>query len=245
MPDYEEMESSLQAFIDGGWIVDVIGPLKSGKEATVYVCRAHPRLGVPCLAAKVHRNGNDRSFRHDASYQEGRWRRVTRASRAFDNKSRFGREVQYGAWLRHEWETLSALHEAGVSVPRPVDVSSGAILMEFVGEGDSPAPPLQEIDLTPEQAQRTLDRLTSEVERMLAANIVHGDLSAYNVLWWNGRPRIIDVPQAVDPRFNPNARRLLERDLENVHRYCGRHGARGDPAGTASRLWHEFRLGRL
>ena len=50
-----------------------------------------------------------------------------------------------------------------------------------------------------------LDRLLWNVELFLGHNWIHADLSAFNVLWWEGRGTVIDLPQAVDPRSNPHA----------------------------------------
>jgi RIO kinase 1 len=69
---------------------------------------------------------------------------------------------------------------------------------------------------------------------------VHGDLSPFNVLYWRGGVKIIDFPQAVDARFNPNAFFLLRRDLENVCHYFERFGVAADPDRLAGQLWAWF-----
>src|SRR6185295_10339996 len=97
--------------------------------------------------------------------------------------------------------------------------------MEFFGEGAAAAPPLHAVRLEPAEAQRVYDFVLANVERMLARNVVHGDLSPYNILYSRGNVRIIDLPQAVDARFNGSAFDLLRRDVENVHRHCARYGA--------------------
>jgi RIO kinase 1 len=232
----------LDAFLERGRITDVLGVVKSGKEATVYCCRAHPESGAEFLAAKVYRSLDDRTFRNDAVYQEGNWRwaRENRVTRAFRAKSRFGREVQYAGWIGREWEILTDLFAAGVPVPRPVDSAPGAILMEFFGAGPVAAPPLHSARMGREAAQVLLERLVAAIAAMLRRNVVHGDLSAYNILWDGREERIIDFPQAVDPRSNPSARALLARDVENVVRACGRLGAEADAARIAADLWARF-----
>ncbi|MBI3270321.1 MAG: phosphotransferase, partial [Planctomycetes bacterium] len=198
MSNDQVLESSLQNLLDLSWIIEVLHPVKSGKEATVYCCRAHPSLGCEFVAAKVYRPREHRTFKNDAAYQEGRWRRENRAARAFRNKSEFGREVQAGAWIEQEWETLRALHRAGVSVPRPLRRAGSVLLMEFLGEESMAAPCLQSVRLDASEAGPALAALLADIERMLSVNVVHGDLSAFNILWAGGRPRIIDLPQAVD-----------------------------------------------
>jgi len=93
---------------------------------------------------------------------------------------------------------------------------------------------------TPDEARRLLHTLMREVELWLAHNVVHGDLSPYNILWWRGSATVIDFPQAVDPRVNANAQALLSRDIENVCRYVARHGVRADHHRIADNLWRRF-----
>ena len=105
---------------------------------------------------------------------------------------------------------------------------------------DGPAPVLKDVELEPDQAAETFDRLLRNVELWLGRDVVHGDLSAYNVLWHAGEPKVIDFPQAVDPRFNPNAYSLLLRDLENLGRYFARCGVTRDLSEIGNRLWDDY-----
>jgi RIO kinase 1 len=270
--DFDAFEHpAIESFTARGLIDSVLHEVKSGKEATVLCCRGGPAAGAELVAAKIYRPREHRSFRNDARYQEGRtWaRRPSRALRALEKKSRFGLEVQAATWVGHEHATLADLHAAGLDVPRPIAAADGGLLMEFVqrhervgevggspstggrrdafGDGERAAPPLHACDLAgPGEAQAVLDRVLANVERMLARNVVHGDLSAYNVLYRGaGDLRVIDLPQAVDPRFNGGALELLRRDIANVHRHCARFGARGDPDAIAHALWRRFERGEL
>jgi RIO kinase 1 len=72
-------------------------------------------------------------------------------------------------------------------------------------------------------------------------NVVHGDLSPFNVLYSRGRAVMIDFPQAVDPRMASAARKLLERDISNVVRYFGRYGIDADAQAISDDLWERFR----
>jgi RIO kinase 1 len=232
--------SALDAFVAEGWISEILHEVKSGKEATVYCCRAQPRAGVDLVAAKVYRSRQRRTFKNDAIYRKGRVIGDKRVRRAVERKTAFGREAQFGLWVGHEWATLSLLHAAGADVPRPVTCSSNAILMEYVGNVHEPAPLLNDVSLARDDAHNVFTRIMRNVELCLAHNVVHGDLSAFNILWWEGNVTIIDVPQAVDPRVNPNARDLLARDIDNVCHYFSRSGVRADPARLAARLWARF-----
>jgi RIO kinase 1 len=72
---------------------------------------------------------------------------------------------------------------------------------------------------------------------MLQAGRVHGDLSAYNVLYWEGRISIIDFPQAFDPMLNPNAYSLFARDVERLCQYFARYDLCVDARGVAREIW--------
>jgi RIO kinase 1 len=192
----------------------VIHEVTSGTEATVYCCAAGPTLGVELLAAKLYRSRAHRAFRNDAVYQAGRVILDRRMARAFKNKTRKGREVQHALWIDHEWETLRRLHAVGADVPTPIARTDGALLMSYCGDAEVAAPRLQEVTLRPDEARRLFDRLIRNVELWLAHETIHGDLSAFNVLYWSEAPLVIDFPQACDPRFNTHAYRLLARDVD-------------------------------
>jgi RIO kinase 1 len=240
-----EVVDEVRTFFEDGWIEEVLFPVKSGKEATVYCCRACRGRGDAYFALKAYRSRQDRNFRNAAIYQEGRVLGKARTMRAVRNKSRFGRAVEFGGWLHHEFAVLSILHVAGAAVPRPVAVSDRAILLEFIGEDGEPAPQLCNVRLPPAVAEVLLEQALRTIEIMLSCHVVHADLSAYNLLYAGERLRVIDMPQAVDARTNPNARLLLARDVANVCRYFASQGANAEPGTFASELWELYRRGEL
>ena len=219
--DDEQMEA-LQHFVDNALIDEVLGVVKSGKEATVYLCEAS---AGGLVAAKVYRSRKVRQFANAAAYNDGRMRGMARRDAlAMTKKSRVGQEMSFARWVSAEYATLTLLHAAGVAVPAPIAVSDSVIVMEYIGDEDEPAAPLANARLDRVEAQRVFEVLMRNVEMMLACDRVHGDLSAYNVLYRDGEMRIIDFPQAVDARFNQNALSLLERDIDNLCRHFERLG---------------------
>ncbi len=244
-----ETREAMEPFIDFSLITQVLYPVKSGKEATVWACKAHPDTGAEFLAAKVYKPLAQRSFRNDAVYQDQRLYGNNRERRAYENGTEFGLEVHFMLWVSQEWETLNRLYEAGVYVPKPVKQVGGAILMEFFGGPEGPCPTLQQAKLPPQNAPALWKLLKSNIEMMLQCNTVHGDLSPYNVLVDvedSADPlRIIDVPQAVDARFNPNARQLLDRDAATCYRYFEKLGVRDNPQGFVQGLWNRWKRAEL
>lgn len=234
----------LEPFQGEGMITEVLNLVKSGKEANIYRCRAHPSLGVRFVAGKVYRDRDERSFKNDALYQEGhslyrdpQARRVAAAIRA---GNRAGRRARANVWADREFEALCTLADAGLPVPAPFACEGTALIMEYVGEGDRPAPQLASVGLEAGEARAAFEVVLGAVETALSLNLVHADLSPYNILWHRGRPVLIDFPQAVDPRFNHSARGLLERDLGNVCRYFTRYGVEADADRLVRRLWGRF-----
>ena len=114
------------------------------------------------------------------------------------------------------------------------------ILMEYVGDASRPAPTLHEVRLDPEEAEPMFDRLMRNVELFLACDRVHGDLSAYNILCWDGQCQIIDLPQSLDPNTNPSALFLLSRDVERLCQYFARYGVGSEPGELVEDLWWRF-----
>jgi RIO kinase 1 len=238
-------QAALDSFIADGLIREVLYTVKSGKEATVYCCEASPSTGLDLIAAKVYRSRNRRGFKNDAIYQEGRVILEGHVRRAVQNKTRFGREAQFAMWVNYEYEALKALYKAGADIPRPLARSDSSILMEYQGDREQAAPSLQSVDLKRDEVYPIFAKIMDNIQLCLANNYVHADLSAYNVLYWQGRVTIIDFPQAIDPRFNPNALALLTRDVENICRYMARYGLQRDAQRLADRLWQRFKNAEL
>jgi len=238
--DEATLTSALDPFIAEGWITGDALVLKSGKEAIAYRCEAEPATGQAFYVAKVYRAQESRGFKNDAVYRAGQYIRDSHMRRAMANKSRTGREFQFSSWVSAEYATLRLLHGAGAIVPRPVAQAANSILMEYVGDDEGPAPPLYQVDLAPQEVRPLFGRIMQQVELWLRCDRIHGDLSAYNILYWRGSLTVIDFPQAVDPRANPHAYDLLARDIANVVRYFARYGLQVDAALMADRLWGRF-----
>ncbi len=241
----EALDEALQPFINEGMISGVVTMLKTGKEATAYLCRARPALGAKYAVAKVYHESTRRNFRHAEAYNEGRLILNGQVRRAVAAHTEFGRQAAEGIWVDREFEHLSALADSGADVPEPYACEGSVLLMEYFGTGETPAPQLQTVLVEPDRAGALLDRVLWNVERFLSVHLVHADLSPFNILVHEGRPVVIDLPQAVDARFNRQARDLLERDLRNVCRYFARFGIERDASREASRLWERYRFGAL
>src|SRR3954471_3213016 len=233
---------ALQSLIDDGVIDEVIRPLKSGKEATVYLVRS----GGQTRCAKVYRDMGQRSFQRRAQYQEGRKVRGSRQMRAMSKSTRFGRKEQEAAWKNAEVDALYQLHAAEVRVPKPYGYFNDVLLMELVtDEAGNPAPRLAEIELSSEQAREYHDVLIRQIVRMLSIGLIHGDLSEFNVLVGPHGPVIIDFPQIVNAAGNNGALAMLERDVNNIRGTLGRFAPELLATEFALEMWSLFEQGEL
>jgi RIO kinase 1 len=241
--------SSLTQFYEEDLITDVVHMVKSGKEASVYCCAAHPSTGKEYLAAKVYRPRMFRSLRNDTIYREsrvqhnaeGRVIRDDRGRRGLKRKTEQGRASQVSSWITYEFETQRLLHRNGSRVPEPISQMGNAVLMEYIGDVNEPAPLLREVILEKEEAIRLFEDIIHDIELCLACGRIHGDLSEYNILYWQDSIVLIDFAQAVDPGHNQQAGfTLFLRDVERICRYFARSGVSADATTLATDIWTRY-----
>ncbi|MHB8911786.1 MAG: PA4780 family RIO1-like protein kinase [Lysobacter sp.] len=232
----------LQALIDEGVIDEVMRPLKSGKEAAVYVVRS----GDDVRCAKVYKDMAQRSFKQRVQYQEGRKVRGSRETRAIGKATKYGRKQQESAWKNTEVDALYQLRDAGVRVPEPYGYYHGVLVMELVVDADGhSAPRLGEVELSHDQACGFHRFLVRQVVKMLCVGLIHGDLSEYNVLVAPDGPVIIDLPQVVSAAGNNAARAMLLRDVNNLTASLGRWAPELLDTWYAEEMWALFEAGDL
>jgi RIO kinase 1 len=235
------MPSRLQPLLDANLIEDVVGQLKSGKEAEVYVVLSNGEY----RCAKVYKEANNRSFKNASQYTEGRKSRNSRDSRAMNSGSRHGRKERESEWQNTEVEALTMLAAAGVRVPRTYDYYEGVILLEMIVDAQGQAAPrLNDVTLTKEKARECHQLIMRQVVLMLCAGYVHGDLSEFNILLAHDGPVIIDLPQAIQSTAN-NAFRLFERDLVQLAAFFGRFAPEIVATDYAHEMWKLYENGKL
>lgn len=226
------------------------GTLKSGKEAEIFLVERRFASGPRLLAHKRYRPrypakgelreqgfSNATTYRGDATYKAG-WFLATRDRRALDagNRSRYGHELAARLWPAQEWSMLRRAWEAQVSVPYPVERTDDGLLMEFIGDAEQAAPKLAGARLSAAEVASAWEQLVANLRALTAAGLVHADLSAYNLLWWEGRLIVIDLPQAVEFTTNTDAFELLHRDVANVGDWFTKRGLAVDVESVYAEL---------
>jgi len=224
-----QLADSLDVLLADGVIDEILGRIKSGKEATISMVRR----GDAVLAAKVYKDRATRSFKNNVEYKEGRKVRNTRTQRAMDTGGKFGRDAAEQAWKSAEADALYRLVDSGVRTPVPMMFYEGVLLMELVVDHDGrPAPRLEEITLERDAVMGVYCDLVAQLIALLCCDLVHGDLSPYNILLAVDGPTIIDFPQVISAAHNARAEHFFMRDFTNVHS----HLAAIDPALWSHRL---------
>jgi RIO kinase 1 len=228
-------------------IADVIERVRTGKEATVYICTTPAGSARERLAAKVYHPTSRRTNANKQLYQTGRSvldstgrpvaARDWRLRKAIEQSSEAGRAATQTSWLMHEFARLAQMHRAGADVPEPLVHGSHALLMEFVGDAAGAAPILANVTLDEGKARALFERIRWNVELLLSFGWVHGDLSPHNILYQHDQPTLIDFPQVVAAEENPQAFAILQRDLQRVAAYFARFGLTVDAGTLAEELW--------
>lgn len=236
---------SLGAFYEHKWITDVLRRLKGGKEASVYLCRSGPAIAAPLVAAKVYRPRSLRNLKNDGQYRSGRidldenGKAIVKDGdlHAMAKRTNYGEELRHQSWIAYEYQTLEMLHAVGADVPKPYAMEKNAILMDYIGDIDSAAPTLNTVTLDRDEVKPIYDRVIRDIDLLLSNQRIHGDLSAYNILYWDGDITFIDFPQVVPPESNPAAWTIFLRDVTRVCQYFASQGIKRDARNLATDLW--------
>jgi RIO kinase 1 len=202
----------IYSFLKSGILYEVYGVVNAGKEARVYWGKN--KEGKE-LAVKIYLTASAEFRKGMLKYIEGDYR--------FKGVKRDTRSLIF-AWAQKEFRNLEQASRAKVRVPKPVAVKNNVLVMEFIGKDGVSAPSLKE--QLPSNPEKVYNTLLTYLERLYRkAELVHGDLSEYNIMMWEGNPVIFDVSQAV-PTSHPMVKFFLRRDLANVNRFFSRLGVK-------------------
>lgn len=213
-------ELSRMDFLD-----ELISGIKTGKEASVFLGRNSKGL----VAVKIYTDLRVRSFKHDEAYRSGRFIGDARIQKAIEQGSQRGLDAHQMLWVQEEFKQMQHLYEHGVRVPKAIAVNGLALVMEFIGDEDgSPAPRVSDLKLEKAEADQAFRQSVQNLKRIVKSGRVHGDYSTFNILWHNEEAVIIDFPQVMEFKNNPNAQAFLERDVRSLCKSFMKQGVIAD-----------------
>ena len=135
---------------------------------------------------------------------------------------------------------MKQLHEHGVNVPKAIAVNGISIIMEFIGdEYGNPSPRISDLKMEKDEAEEAFRQSVQNLKLIVRSGKVHGDYSTFNILWHNGKAVVIDFPQVIEFKNNPNANVFLERDVNSLCKSFMKQGVKADEA----KIFREVRAG--
>jgi len=196
---------AIYKLLNDGVLSSFGGVVSTGKESKVYYAQGE---GGRELAVKIYATGNVEFRKAIPRYIIGdpRFQGVKGSSTGI-----------VLTWARKESVNLKILFDVDLRVPEPVALRRNVLVMSFIGKNGVRAPLLRETTI--EDPERTYLSIVDFIKAAyVKGELVHGDLSEYNVMMYEGEAYVIDVSQAVSIK-HPLAEELLNRDVANVNRY--------------------------
>ncbi|MBC7878313.1 MAG: phosphotransferase [Anaerolineales bacterium] len=235
-PNSKFENSDLNALSKMRFLDELICGIKTGKEASVFLGKNSDGL----VAVKIYTDLRVRSFKRDGSYREGRFIGDSRIEKAIDQGSKAGLDAHQILWVQEEFRQMKHLYAHGVNVPKAIAVYGISLIMEFIGEenGD-PAPRISDLKLEQDEAEEAFSQSVQNLKLIVQSGRVHGDYSTFNILWHNEKAVVIDFPQVIEFKNNPNADTFLERDVHSLCKSFRRQGVKSDDA----KVLREIRAG--
>jgi RIO kinase 1 len=191
---------------------ELLSPLKVGKESNVFIAIKHHDDKIEKRIVKIYRQQNcdfNRMFEY------------IRQDPRYEYLKKHRREIIF-AWTQREYKNLLKAHRAGVHVPNVYKCTFNILVEEMIGD-DEPALPLK--DTPPQNPEEFFQLLLNEMKKLYHAGLIHGDLSAFNILNHNEKPVLIDFSQSTVVK-TPNSQELLERDIKNILQFFRKLGVK-------------------
>lgn len=180
--------------------------IAKGKEADVYIASGGSKVSEEYVAVKIFRIETS-SFGKRVDYITGDPR---------FGKIKTGIYSMVNEWCKKEYGNLKIAEAARIHAPKPYMFSGNVLAMEFIGVDGKPSQTLR-VGGT-EDPEKTLNILIGDIKKLYERELVHGDISEYNILMKDGVPYMIDFGQAI-VLGHPKAEAFLERDVENILRF--------------------------
>ena len=206
----ERMYLNINKLLKTGHLNRIEGIISAGKEANVYLAYGENNREVAIKIYKI--DSNTSRWMRNYIIGDPRFKKIPH------NVSKI-----IFLWASKEFKNLKRAYKAGLSVPEPIYIKNNVLIMEYIGFGSIPAPKLKDIKF-PKEPIKLLNEILGFIKNLYQnANLVHGDLSEFNILYHNQKPIVIDISQAVTTD-HPKAEVYLVRDIKNVFNYFDKIG---------------------
>ena len=226
-PDAKFENSDLNELSRMGFLDELISGIKTGKEASVFL----GKNSTGFVAVKVYTDLRVRSFKRDEAYRAGRFIGDARIQKAIEQGSKAGLDAHQVLWVQEEFRQMEYLYQHGVNVPKAIAVNGISLVMEFIGdEHGNPAPRISDLKLGHDEAEEAFRQSIQNLKLIVKSGRVHGDYSTFNILWQNEKAVVIDFPQVMEFKHNPNANAFLERDVRSLCKSFLKQGIKADEA---------------
>ena len=224
-PNSKFENSDLNTLSKMGFLDELISGIKTGKEASVFLGKNSDGF----VAVKIYTDLRVRSFKRDAAYREGRFIGDTRIEKAIEHGSQKGLNAHQILWVQEEFRQMKHLYGHDVTVPKAIAVNGISLVMEFIGdENGNPAPRISDLKMEKDEAEEAFRQSVQNLKLIVKSGRVHGDYSAFNILWCNEKAVVIDFPQVIEFKNNPNAAAFLERDIRSLCKSFMKQGVKAD-----------------
>ncbi len=224
-PDAKFKNADLNELSRMDFLDELISGIKTGKEASVFLGKNSSGF----VAVKMYTDLRVRSFKHDEAYRKGRFIGDTRIQKAIEQGSQRGLDAHQVLWVQEEFRQMKHLYEHGVRVPKAIAVNGIVLVMEFIGdENGNPAARISDLKMEKAEADEAFRQSVQNLKRIVESGRVHGDYSTFNILWHNEEAVVIDFPQVIEFKNNPNAHAFLERDVRSLCKSFMKQGVKAD-----------------
>ncbi|MFH0767377.1 MAG: serine protein kinase RIO [Bacillota bacterium] len=186
-------------------LIDYIDfPISSGKEGNIFLAITPKKKPV---VLKIYRISTS-TFKHMNDYIIGDPR--------FQSNHKSHRDIIY-TWTSKEYKNLLKLESIGILAPKPIKKINNVLVMEFIGKDRQAAPMLKDVQLN--NPKTIFKQVITSIRKMYQnANLVHCDLSQFNILIHQNKPYIIDLGQGI-LKDHPMSETYLKRDIHSIVTY--------------------------
>lgn len=221
----------IKKLIDREKLFDFSGSISTGKESNVYMCNVSNNLSCKLVrsGADVVVPGAIKIYQTSVMEFKARTRYIENETR-FQSFCRTNPRKLVKLWAEKEVRNLKRLNKAKIPSPEPVYLKNNVLIMTLIGEDGSAAPRLK--DATIDDADKTYEECIDIIRKMYReANLIHADLSEYNLLYHNSVVFVIDVGQSVE-RDHENGYYFLIADINNINSFFRKRGVDFIPVNT-------------